>query len=324
MIKQTGSTLKVLVVEDSKVTLKVLTNYLASMGVTHPFLAETGNAAIEIFNNERPDIVLLDAKLPDIDGFEVASKMRDLEQHEEWSAIIFLTAMNKDEDLAQGIAVGGDDYLVKPVSEIVFHAKVRAMQRLVEMQRTLVDVKRKLDEANAELQRLSTTDALTGIANRRALDDILSREWRRCERKKKPLSLVMLDVDYFKLFNDKYGHHAGDDCLKLVAEQIARAAPRASDLAARYGGEEFMLVLSETDEDGAMWMAERVRQMIADLKITHYATDSKYVSVSCGVVSVMPHDGLSLDTFIQSADASLYQAKRGGRDRVVAGKYGLL
>ena len=321
-MKQQTSTPKILVVEDSKVTVKVLTGYLASMGVENPLVAETGTQALRTFRREHPDIVLLDARLPDIDGFEVASKIRKAEQGEEWTAIIFLTAMNSDEDLARGIAAGGDDYLVKPVSETVFQAKVRAMQRLVGMQRNLVEVTHKLDAANAELQRLSTTDALTGIANRRALDDFLSREWRRCQRMEKPLSLVMLDIDYFKLFNDKYGHQAGDDCLKQVAAQIARAAPRASDLAARYGGEEFMLVLGETDLDGALWMAERVRQMIGDLKVVHYATDSKFVAVSCGVVTVLPDDQHSIETLIESADAALYQAKRGGRDRVVAGEYG--
>jgi len=321
-MKQQPNTPKILVVEDSKVTVKVLTGYLAGMGVENPLVAETGTQALRTFRREHPDIVLLDARLPDIDGFEVASKIRKAEQGEEWTAIIFLTAMNSDEDLARGIAAGGDDYLVKPVSEMVFHAKVRAMQRLVGMQRNLVEVIHKLDAANAELQRLSTTDALTGIANRRALDDFLSREWRRCQRMEKPLSLVMLDIDYFKLFNDKYGHQAGDDCLKQVAAQIARAAPRASDLAARYGGEEFMLVLGETDLDGALWMAERVRQMIGDLKVVHYATDSKFVAVSCGVVTVLPDDQHSIETLIESADAALYQAKRGGRDRVVAGEYG--
>ena len=321
-MKQQPNTPKILVVEDSKVTVKVLTGYLAGMGVENPLVAETGAQALRIFRREHPDIVLLDARLPDIDGFEVARKIRQAEQGEEWTAIIFLTAMNSDEDLARGIAAGGDDYLVKPVSETVFQAKVRAMQRLVGMQRNLVEVTHKLDAANAELQRLSTTDALTGIANRRALDDFLSREWRRCLRMKKPLSLVMLDIDYFKLFNDKYGHQAGDDCLQQVAAQIARAAPRASDLAARYGGEEFMLVLGETDPDGALWMAERVRQMIGDLKVVHYATDSKFVAVSCGVVTVLPDDQHSIETLIESADAALYQAKRGGRDRVVAGEYG--
>jgi len=321
-MKAQASPLKILVVEDSKVTVKVLTGYLAGMGVENPLVAETGAQALRIFRREHPDIVLLDARLPDIDGFEVARKIRQAEQGEEWTAIIFLTAMNSDEDLARGIAAGGDNYLVKPVSETVFHAKVRAMQRLVGMQRNLVEVTHQLDAANAELQRLSTTDALTGIANRRALDDFLSREWRRCQRMEKPLSLVMLDIDYFKLFNDKYGHQAGDDCLQQVAAQIARAAPRASDLAARYGGEEFMLVLGETDLDGALWMAERVRQMIGDLKVVHYATDSKFVAVSCGVVSVVPDGKHSIETLIESADAALYQAKRGGRDRVVAGEYG--
>ncbi len=321
-MKQQTSTPKILVVEDSKVTVKVLTGYLASMGVENPLVAETGTQALRTFRREHPDIVLLDAKLPDIDGFEVASKIRKAEQGEEWAAIIFLTAMNSDEDLARGIAAGGDDYLVKPVSETVFHAKVRAMQRLVGMQRNLVEVTRKLDAANAELQRLSTTDSLTGIANRRALDDFLSREWRRCQRMEKPLSLVMLDVDYFKLFNDKYGHQAGDDCLKQVAAQIARAAPRASDLAARYGGEEFSLVLGESDADGVLWMAERVRQMVADLRVPHYATDSKFVTISCGVVSVLPDDTRSIETLMQSADAALYQAKRGGRNRTVVGEYG--
>lgn len=321
-MKNSAQTLKILVVEDSKVTLKVLTNYLASMHIDDPLIAENGKDALALFERERPDIVLLDARLPDIDGFDVARKIRKMESEDEWSAIIFLTAMNTDEDLARGIAAGGDDYLTKPVSEIVFHSKVRAMQRLIEMQRKLVDVTRKLDSANAELLRLSTTDALTGIANRRSLDDFLGREWRRCLRMKKPLSIVMLDIDYFKLFNDKYGHQHGDECLKGVAAQIAKAAPRASDLAARYGGEEFMLVLGETDEAGAMWMAERVRQMVADMKVKHYATDSKFVSISCGVVSVMPDENMAIGVLIESADAALYHAKRSGRDRVVAGSYG--
>lgn len=324
MKKQMSGQSRILLVEDSKVTLKVLTNYLGSMGIASPLIAETGAEALALFERERPDIILLDARLPDIDGFEVARKMRKMEGEGEWSAIIFLTAMNTDEDLARGIAAGADDYLTKPVSEIVLQAKVRAMQRLLEMQRKLIEVTRRLDAANAELRRLSTTDALTGIANRRALDDFLAREWRRCLRVKKPLSLVMLDIDYFKLFNDKYGHQAGDDCLVQVAKQIARAAPRASDLAARYGGEEFILVLGETDLDGAMWIAERVRQMVADLKIKHYATDSKFVTLSCGVVSVVPQENYSIERLIESADAALYQAKRAGRNRVVAGEYGKL
>lgn len=318
---ESNDTIKVLVVEDSKVTMKVLCNYLGRMSIT-PLTAETGAAALDIYHREQPDIILLDAQLPDIDGFDVALKIRALEKAEDWTAIIFLTSMDKDEDLARGIEVGGDDYLMKPISEIVLKAKIRAMYRLVEMQRALVDMTQKLNEANVKLQRLSATDGLTGISNRRMYDELAIREWRRCERMNKPLALVMIDVDHFKLFNDKYGHQAGDECLKKVADQVGRAAPRATDLAARYGGEEFVLVLGETDTDGAKWIANRLRQQVSDLNIPHYATESRHVTISCGVASVVPDDKTTLETLLKSADFALYQAKKTGRDRVGAGVYG--
>jgi len=320
-MKKRTDAIKVLVVEDSKVTLKVLCNFLERMGIKQPLTAETGTAAIEQYRKERPDIILLDAQLPDIDGFQIAEQIRESEHNDDWTAIIFLTSMTKDEDLARGIQVGGDDYLLKPVSEVVLQAKVRAMQRLVEMQRSLVDVSHQLNAANKELQRLSTTDGLTGIPNRRMFDELSVREWRRCERMKKPIALVMLDIDNFKLFNDQYGHQAGDDCLRAVAGQVARAAPRAADLAARYGGEEFVLVLGETDADGARWVAENVRQHANELGIPH-ATPSRRVTISCGVASAMPRSGLSLDVLLRSADHALYEAKSAGRDKVVVGKYG--
>lgn len=320
-MKKRTEALKVLVVEDSKVTLKVLCNFLERMGINQLLTAETGSDAIELYRKERPDIILLDAQLPDIDGFEIAKKIRATEKNDDWTAIIFLTSMTKDTDLARGIEVGGDDYLLKPVSEVVLHAKVLAMQRLVEMQRSLVYVTQQLNAANKELQRLSTTDGLTGIPNRRMFDELSVREWRRCERMKKPIALVMLDIDNFKLFNDQYGHQAGDDCLRSVAVQVARAAPRATDLAARYGGEEFVLVLGETDADGARWVADNVRQHVSELGILH-ATPSRRVTISCGVSAVLPQSGLSFETLLRSADRALYQAKAEGRDKVVIGDYG--
>ncbi len=313
--------LKVLVVEDSKVTLKALCAYLENMGIT-ALTAETGKDALDIYRRERPDIVLLDGRLPDIDGFEVAKEIRALEKKKDWTAIIFLTSMTKDEDLVRGIEVGGDDYLFKPVSEIVLQAKVNAMRRLLEMQRSLLDMTHKLNQANKELQLLSATDGLTGLSNRRMFDEFSLREWRRCERANKSFSLVIIDVDHFKLYNDHYGHQAGDECLKAVATQMLRAAPRASDVVARYGGEEFIFVLGETDIDGAKWVANHVRQRIADLKIPHAGSSLKYLTVSCGVASVMPSDNLSLEILLQSADHGLYQAKKLGRNRVVGVEYG--
>ncbi len=189
------------------------------------------------------------------------------------------------------------------------------------MQRSLVDITHQLNAANRELQRLSTIDGLTGIPNRRLFDELSIREWRRCERMKKPVALVMLDVDNFKLFNDEYGHQAGDECLRAVAGQVARAAPRAADLAARYGGEEFAMVLGETDADGARWVAENVRQHVSELDILH-ATAKRRVTISCGVASVVPASGFSFETLLRSADRALYQAKAAGRDRVVVNDYG--
>jgi diguanylate cyclase (GGDEF)-like protein len=319
--KKTEDKLKVLVVEDSKVTMKVLCNYLGRMDIV-PLTAETGAEALDIYQREQPDIILLDAQLPDIDGFDVALKVRSLEREDDWTAIIFLTSMTKDEDLARGIEVGGDDYLMKPVSEVVLKSKVLAMHRLVGMQRALVSVTEQLNNANAELKRLSATDGLTGIANRRMYDELAIREWRRCERKNKPLALVMIDVDHFKLFNDKYGHQVGDECLRKVAGQVAKVAPRATDLAARYGGEEFVLVLGETDTDGAKWIANRLRQQVSELNIPHYATDSRHVTISCGVASIVPDGKSSLEVLLKSADYALYQAKHAGRDQVAAGVYG--
>lgn len=313
--------LKVLVVEDSRVTLRAICNYLERMGI-QPLTAETGKDALEIYRREHPDIILLDGRLPDIDGFDVAREIRAMEKKKDWSAIIFLTSMTKDEDLARGIEAGGDDYLMKPISEVVLKAKVLAMRRLVEMQRTLVAVTHKLNVANLELQRLSTTDGLTGISNRRMFDAMSLREWRRCERMKKPLSLMMVDVDYFKHYNDHYGHQAGDECLKTVAALMLRAAPRASDVVARYGGEEFAFALGETDMDGAKWVANHLRQRIAELMVPHAATALQYVTVSCGVASVIPGDGVSLAALLQSADYALYQAKEQGRNRVVGVEYG--
>ena len=315
------SKLKVLIVDDSKVALKAISGYIEDMGA-HPLLAETGKAAIELYSKERPDIVLLDIILPDTNGYEVAKEIRSLQGKDDWTAIIFLSAMSKDEDLARGIEVGGDDYIMKPAGSVVVQAKVRAMYRLVKMQRALVKLADQLNMANLELQRLSMTDGLTGIANRRMFDQSLAREWRRCIRLKKPMSIVLLDVDSFKLYNDRYGHQAGDDCLKAIAGELARSAPRPADLVARYGGEEFVMTLGETDESGALWVANRLRQHVAGLKMPHEDSNHTYVTVSCGVSSVLPSRDLSVDTLVKSADNALYLAKKQGRNTVVYLGYG--
>lgn len=313
--------LKVLMVEDSMVAIRAISGYLEEIGV-HPMIAETGSAAVELYRTERPDIILLDIILPDIDGYEVAKQVRKLQGKDDWTAIIFLSVMSKDDDLARGIQAGGDDYLMKPVGRVVLQAKVAAMYRLVRMQRALVKLTEQLNEANRELHRISMIDGLTGIANRRLFDESLEREWRRCARLKKPLSIVMLDVDFFKKYNDRYGHQAGDECLKAAAKKVASAVPRASDLAARYGGEEFVLILGETDEDGARWVANRIRLQVAGLKMVHEDSPHGCITLSCGVSTVLPGDELSVDKLVKSADNALYLAKKHGRNAVAYLNYG--
>ncbi|MGC2049381.1 MAG: diguanylate cyclase [Gallionella sp.] len=322
------SKLKVLLVEDSKVAIKAITGYLDDLGV-QLFIAETGNAAIEIYRRERPDIILLDIILPDINGYEVAKQVRKLQSKDDWTAIIFLSVMSKDDDLARGIEAGGDDYLIKPVGRVVLQAKVAAMYRLVRMQRALVQLTEQLNQANEqlnvanqELHRVSVTDGLTGIPNRRVFDELLVREWRRCARLHKPISVVMLDVDYFKKFNDRYGHQAGDQCLKAAAKVIASAVPRASDLAARYGGEEFVLILSETDAEGARAVANRIREQVAGLKVPNEDSPHRYVTLSCGISTVLPSDNMPVEKLVKSADNALYMAKKQGRNTVAYLDYG--
>jgi len=307
--------MKILIVEDSRSNLQVLTQYALAFGAD-VVPAESGEAAVTAFTAESPDLVLLDVVLPDIDGFEVARRIRSMESEGGWTPIIFLSSLGKDEDIERGIMAGGDDYLHKPVSEVVLGAKVRAMERLIQMRTSLVALASELDTANQELQRLSASDALTGIANRRYFDEHITREWRRARRNASSVALMMCDVDHFKLFNDTYGHQAGDECLRRVAGAIATSLERGSDLAARYGGEEFVVVLCETTIGGALIVAEKIRHAVHALNIPHAGSSLGRVTLSIGLAATVPELDDTSDNLIALADQALYDAKHNGRDRV--------
>lgn len=310
--------MKALVIEDTVTSATLICHLLERMGL-RAVHARDGESGIEAFKLERPDLVLLDIIMPGMDGFDVARRIRQLERDGEWTPIIFLSARASEADLERGIDVGGDDYLVKPVSEVVLKAKVRAMQRIAQMRYSLLLLTRKLNEANRELSRLSSVDGLTGIPNRRVFDDTLVREWRRAERRNAPLSLLLLDIDHFKEYNDCYGHQAGDDCLRAVAGSLDRALRRSSDLAARYGGEEFVIVLPETDAEGARNVAENVLEIVRGLGIEHARSPTaSRVTISIGVATAIParDDDSGWKKLLGSADAALYQAKDNGRNRI--------
>lgn len=309
--------MKALVIDDTLTSSTVICHQLRRMGI-EPLSAADGNSGIEMFKEHRPDLVLLDVLMPGIDGYETAKRMRQLERDGEWTPIIFLTARTSDEDLERGIAVGGDDFLVKPVSEIVLNAKVRAMQRMAQMRYSLVVLTRRLDEANRELTRLSSVDGLTGIANRRQFDDSLQREWLRGIRTAAPLSLLMCDVDFFKQYNDLYGHQAGDECLCRVGHVLKEGARRPADMAARYGGEEFAVVLPDTDLEGALRVGEELRQGVETLAIPHDGAELGRVSISIGAACAIPsREQGSAGYLLGEADKALYRAKQAGRNRVL-------
>ncbi|RMF26384.1 MAG: diguanylate cyclase [Cyanobacteria bacterium J083] len=175
-----------------------------------------------------------------------------------------------------------------------------------------------LKDANRQLQEEANVDSLTKIANRRRFDEYLAQEWQRCIREQKPLSLILCDVDYFKLYNDTYGHQAGDDCLTQIAQAIKAAVKRPGDLAVRYGGEEFAVILPNTNARGAFKVAEAIRNIVKQKAIPHVLSQiSEYVTLSLGIASTVPDRDSFPDTIISSADQALYDAKKQGRDRLI-------
>lgn len=314
--------LKVLVIEDTVTSAAVVCGWLTNMGL-NALHAYDGEAGLEMFKNAHPDLVLLDIIMPGMDGFEVAHRIRQIEEDGAWTPIIFLTARADDSDLQRAIEVGGDDYLIKPVSEIVLRAKINAMRRMAQMRESLRVLTLKLETANRELQRLSAVDGLTGIANRRSFDESLLREWRHCSRLGLSLSLLVLDVDLFKSFNDHYGHQKGDECLRRVAGALEKTIQRPNDMVARYGGEEFTAILPETEPEGAVAVAEAMRASVEGLGIKHARSSiAPVVTISVGAASLVPPRGdeRGIPVFIKAADDALYRAKEAGRNRVKAAK----
>lgn len=309
--------LRILIVDDSPTSRAALTRYIERMGHM-PIVASGGTHAIELYRKENPGLVLLDVMMPDMDGYTVARKIRSI-QIDEWIPIIFLSAKDDDQDLERGIEAGGDDYLVKPVSYVVLNAKIRAMQRIDDMRQKLLYLSRQLAVANRELEKISHQDGLTGLANRRYFDFFLLQETTRAKRNRTSLSVMLCDVDFFKAYNDNYGHLAGDETLRKVAKALATVCKRSADLAARYGGEEFVLVLPDTPPEGAEQIAASILEVVNELQIPHsYSKASRYVSISIGYITTIPEQDTTSEMLLMHADEALYQSKQLGRNRYFA------
>jgi len=308
--------MKILLVDDSPTIRAATEPMLVKMGHA-VMMAENGEEALLSYKRECPDLVLMDVNMPVMDGYTAAQRIRS-EYPQDWAPIIFLSGANDEQHLELGIQAGGDDYLIKPCSYVVLDAKIRAMQRIDQMRRRQIQTSAALLSANKQLEHLASQDALTEIANRRHFDVYLATELARARRTKQTVALALCDVDFFKPYNDHYGHPAGDECLKRVAAALQSACRRPADLVARYGGEEFALVLPDTELSGAVQVAEKARKAVEQLKITHeHSNAASHVSISAGVAAQLPEMTITTEQLIMAADQALYQAKHLGRNQVV-------
>ena len=290
---------RILIVDDAMENIQIL--HQALQDENDVLFAMSGAQALHIAQHQLPDLILLDAVMPDMDGYAVCAALRASAVTRD-IPIIFVTALKTPEDETRALDAGAADFISKPVNAAVVRARVR----------TQLTVKRQSDA----LRELTLTDGLTGVANRRAFDETLDAEWRRCARAQVPIALIMVDIDQFKNFNDAYGHQAGDACLRLAGAAMRRAAMRPQDLVARYGGEEFAILLPHEDIAGAEAVARKVIEEIALMGVAHERSSvGPYVTVSMGVASLTPNERLEPGVLIKGADALLYAAKANGRNR---------
>jgi len=216
-----------------------------------------------------------------------------------------VTSQNQEADEVIALGLGAVDFITKPINPVIVRARVRTHLTL---------------KLQGDLLRASALlDGLTGVANRRKFDEDVQTDWRQCLRETAPLSLILIDIDYFKLYNDRYGHQAGDNCLKLVARALSETLRRPYDKLARYGGEEFACLLPKTKLAGASAMAERMQARVSELRVEHLGSDvDQVVTISLGVASMVPTPSETPELLLKAADQQLYEAKRTGRARVCA------
>ncbi len=294
-----SSARRLLVVDDNLLNLRLAYEILGSQ--YQVFAATTGQQALDFCAATPPDLILLDVVMAGMDGLETCRRLqadpatRDI-------PVIFVTGGTHEGDEEACWQAGGVDFVSKPVSATTLRNRVR--------------VHLTLKEQSDQLRQLAFIDGLTGLANRRYFDERYETDWRRARRQAAQLSVIALDVDYFKRFNDCYGHPAGDVCLQALANVMRNCLARPADLCARYGGEEFMCLLPDTPLEGALALTDKLAQAIAVLALPHRdGTSSGIVTVSMGVASCVPRDGLTPAALTKLADNMLYEAKADGRAR---------
>lgn len=313
---------RVMLVDDQAIVAEALRRMLADESdIDYHFCSDPAKAISEAISF-KPTVILQDLVMPDIDGLMLLKFFRSNPQVKA-VPIIVLSSKEEPKIKSEAFELGASDYLVKFPDRIEVIARIRAhsrsflaQQQRDEAYRALRELQKELEAKNTELQRLSSLDGLTGIANRRVFDEFVKREWLRAARDNSSISLILIDIDHFKKFNDGYGHQGGDDCLRKVAHALAATVKRPSDLVARYGGEEFAVVMPDTDREGAAKIAEALRAGVDGMNLTHeYSTTSDHVTISLGVATMPPSGTTAPEELIAKADEALYRSKENGRNQ---------
>ncbi|WJW74750.1 PleD family two-component system response regulator [Thiohalobacter sp. IOR34] len=327
---ESASRLVVLLVDDQAMVAEGIRRMLEDEADIDFHYCQDPREALQMATEVGATTILQDLVMPGIDGLMLVRFYRSNPDTRDIPVIV-LSSKEDPNTKSEAFRNGANDYLVKLPDKIELVARIQAhsrsylahrerdeaYQKLRDIQRQLEHSNARLEESNRELQRLSSLDGLTGIANRRQFDKTLEQEWRRARRNRSQLSLIMLDIDYFKHYNDHLGHQCGDDCLRSVARALDEVVCRNGDLIARYGGEEFAVIMPDTSLKGAHQVAENIRQAITDLQIEHPASDiGRHLTLSIGVASAEPSEQGSPAALLTRADQALYQAKDKGRNRI--------
>ena len=309
--------MRILLVEDSKSVVQLMTSRLFCYG-HEVFHAENGHVAVEKFEALSPDLVLMDIEMPIMNGFEASNRIRGIEAQKRWAwtPIIFLTASDTVANLVTAIEAGGDDFMSKFTAEPVLNAKMKAMARIAALRQNL-------SIANRKLQDLADQDGLTGLPNRRSMDTRINQLWMDAIASRSSFSLLMVDIDNFKKYNDHYGHQFGDECLRKVAKKLEEATNNVNDIkiprgafVSRYGGEEFAVVMPQANEEVTNMLAQSLVNSVRSLAIPHQHNEKwGIVTISVGGATVGNADGTVNEVF-RLADARLYHAKSEGRNCV--------
>ncbi|MCL2752874.1 MAG: diguanylate cyclase [Defluviitaleaceae bacterium] len=294
---------RVLIVDDTPAHLRSLSKILTDL--YDVIVAKTGEDAIEMIAKTDIDLILLDLVLPGMTGFEVLAKLK-ISEETKHIPVIFITSSDNHEDEMQGLALGASDYIRKPFIDIIVKMRIALQIQLIKQMKII--------------ESYGFRDGLTGANNRRSFDQSIVREWSRAARNQEWLGMLMLDVDFFKKFNDTYGHLNGDICLKMVADVMRNTVKRGGDLVFRWGGEEFVVILPNTPLEGAVAVAEQIRENIAKTPM-HIDGEDVFVTISIGVDSIIPKAEsrkADFENFYENIDKALYKAKSNGRNRVEA------